>query len=47
MEDDNKIAPIGFFTSQIFKAQKHTIFKKITLKKETKDKIVPLSTLFP
>jgi hypothetical protein len=47
MEDDNKIAPIGFFTPQIFKAQRHTMLKKFTLKKETKDKIVPLSTLFP
>jgi hypothetical protein len=30
MEDDrdNKIAPIGFFMPQIFKSQKHTMFKK-------------------
>jgi hypothetical protein len=30
----------------MFNTQKHTMFKKFTLKNDTMDKIVPVSTLF-
>ena len=38
MEDDNKIAPIGFFTSQIFKGQNRTPVYVISIKFLTRQK---------
>ena len=52
MEDDNKIVHIGISTHYICtpynsNTQKHAMFKKLTPKNDTTDKIVPLSTLLP